>query len=152
MGMRTANAASPSGLVTPEASEAWRLIFDLGSVHRAHILASASEHDLSPPQLFLLRRLQPDQPTPMSELATFFGCDASNITGLVDRLEARGLIERRVPAHDRRVKQVVLTATGEALREQALERLHTPPDALLRLSRDEQRTLRDILRRALGPS
>jgi len=143
-------ASTPGATFSPEASEAWRLIFDLGSVHRAHILAAASEHDLSPPQLFLLRRLEPDQPTPMSELAAFFGCDASNITGLVDRLEARGLIERRVPAHDRRVKQVVLTAAGEGLREQALARLHTPPDALLHLSREDQRTLRDILRRALS--
>jgi DNA-binding MarR family transcriptional regulator len=134
---------------TPEATEAWRLIFELGTVHRAHVLAAAAEHDLSPPLLFLLRRLQPGIPAPMSELATFFGCDASNMTGLVDRLEKRGLLERRVPAHDRRVKQVVLTEEGERLRERALARLHTPPTALLRLSRSDQRTLRDILQRAL---
>ena len=118
-------------------------------MHRAHVLAAAAEHDLSPPQLFLLRRLEPGKPTPMSELAAFFGCDASNITGLVDRLETRGVLERRVPAHDRRVKQIVLTEAGERLREQALARLHDPPEALTRLSRSDQRTLRDILRRAL---
>ena len=146
--------ATTRSVVTGEtktaATEAWRLIFDLGTVHRAHVLAAAAEHDLSPPQLFLLRRLEPGRPTPMSELAAYFGCDASNITGLVDRLEARGILERRVPAHDRRVKQIVLTDAGEQLREQALMRLHEPPAALARLSLRDQRQLRDILARALG--
>ena len=144
------SVANTRGAAAPEAGEAWRLIFELGTVHRAHVLAAAADHDLSPPQLFLLRRLEPGKPTPMSELATFFGCDASNITGLVDRLETRGLLERRVPAHDRRVKQIVLTKAGERLREQALARLHDPPEALTRLSPRDQRSLRDILRRALG--
>src|SRR5258708_9190850 len=94
-----ANTSSESGL--SEAAEAWRLIFDLGGVHRAQVLAAAAEHDLSPPQLFLLRRLQPGQPTPMSELATFFGCDASNITRLVHRLEPPGIFARPLPAHAR---------------------------------------------------
>jgi DNA-binding MarR family transcriptional regulator len=146
---RSGRSDGEAARATPEAGEAWRLIFDLGTVHRAHVLAAAAEHDLSPPQLFLLRRLQPDRPAAMSELAAFFGCDASNITGLVDRLEARGVLERRVPPHDRRVKQVVLTESGRRLREQALARLHAPPAALTRLSPSDQRALRDILRRAL---
>jgi DNA-binding MarR family transcriptional regulator len=146
--MANTSPKSPSA----EAIEAWQLIFDLGSVHRAQIVAAAAEYDLSPPLLFLLRRLQPGEPTPMSELATFFGCDASNITGLVDRLEARGILERRIPAHDRRVKQIVLTEAGERLRDDALARLHTPPEELTRLPQDDLRTLRDILRRALAPS
>ncbi len=141
----------PATATTDAAAEAWRLIFDLGTVHRAHVLAAAAEHDLSPPQLFLLRRLEPGTPTPMSELAAFFGCDASNITGLVDRLEARGVLERRVPAHDRRVKQIVLTEAGEHVRALALARLHEPPAALERLSLRDQRELRDILTRALKP-
>jgi len=144
-----ANISTTAEDSTSPAAEAWRLIFDLGTVHRAHVLAAAAEHDLSPPQLFLLRRLEPGTPTPMNELAAFFGCDASNITGLVDRLEARGVLERRVPAHDRRVKQIVLTEAGERLREQALAQLHVAPAALTRLSPRDQRTLRDILRRAL---
>lgn len=132
-----------------EAAAAWRLIFDLGTVHRTQIVAAAAEYDLSPPLLFLLRRLEPGEPTPMSELATFFGCDASNITGLVDRLEARGLLERRIPTHDRRVKQVILTEAGTRLRADALERLHTPPEALTRLSREDLRSLIDILQRVV---
>src|ERR1700693_5035913 len=92
-------AAGSTFAVAPAAAEAWRLIFDLGTVHRAQVLAAAAEHDLSPPQLFLLRRLEPGKPTPMNELAAFLGCDASNVTGLVDRLETRGVLERRVPGH-----------------------------------------------------
>jgi DNA-binding MarR family transcriptional regulator len=134
---------------SPAAVDAWRLMFELAMRHRATMLAVAAKHELSPPQLFMLRRLQPGQPTPMSELAAFMGCDASNITGLVDRLEARGLVERRVPVHDRRVKQIVLTAAGERLRDEALQHLHLPPEELTRLSNADQRALRDILRRAL---
>src|SRR5262249_31449128 len=94
---------------TAGAAEAWRLIFVLGPVHRARVLAAAAEPALPPPQLFLLRRLQPDTPTPMSELATFFGCDASNITGLVDRLEPRGFLGRRVPAPVLPVEHILLS-------------------------------------------
>jgi MarR family transcriptional regulator, organic hydroperoxide resistance regulator len=136
--------------VASVAADAWRLMFELAMRHRATMLAVAAKHELSPPQLFMLRRLEPGQPTPMSELAAFMGCDASNITGLVDRLEARGLVERRVPLHDRRVKQIVLTAAGERLRDEALQHLHTAPDELTSLSGADQRALRDILRRALG--
>jgi len=130
--------------------EAWRLILDLASVHRGKVIATAAELDLSPPHLFMLRRLQPGEAMPMSELAAFLHCDASNVTGLVDRLEAKGLLERRTPPHDRRVKHVVLTEEGERLRAKVLRKLHAPPDAMKSLSAGDQLALRDILRRALG--
>ena len=40
----------------------------------------------------------------MSALAHALHCDNSNVTGIVDRLEAAGLVERRAAEHDRRVK------------------------------------------------
>ena len=52
----------------------------------------------------------------MSSLAGMLFCDASNVTGIVDRLEARGLIERRPAAQDRRVKLLALTPAGEQVR------------------------------------
>ena len=52
----------------------------------------------------------------MGRLARGLACDASNVTGIVDRLEARGLIERRPGASDRRVKVLVITREGERLR------------------------------------
>ncbi|MEU9126988.1 MarR family transcriptional regulator [Kitasatospora sp. NPDC048540] len=52
-------------------------------------------------------------PMPMRTLADLLACDASNVTGIVDRLEARGLVRREVAAADRRVKNVLLTEQGE---------------------------------------
>lgn len=49
------------------------------------------------------------------ELAAALGCDKTNVTGLVDRLERRALVRREVDAQDRRVTRVVLTEAGSAL-------------------------------------
>ena len=84
----------------------------------------------------------------MSELAGILGCDNSNVTGIVDRLEYRGLVERRPADHDRRVKLLALTGEGQELREALGDRLHAPPDELARLHPEDQRALRDILKRA----
>jgi DNA-binding MarR family transcriptional regulator len=67
------------------------------------------------------------------------------VTGLVDRLESRGLVRRRPSEQDRRVKVLDLTATGSRLRAQLLDRMTTPPTTLKRLSVSEQRTLVRIL-------
>lgn len=83
----------------------------------------------------------------MNELAAVLACDNSNVTGLVDRLEARGLVARRASPDDRRVKRVVLTAAGDLLRAQLLERLGNPPAGFECLTAAEQRQLRDLLRR-----
>lgn len=94
--------------------------------------------------------MQLTSPLPMSELATLLACDSSNVTGLVDRLEARGLVARRPSSEDRRVKHVVLTQAGRAMREQMLRQVGRPPEGLAKLSANEQRQLHDLLSRALG--
>jgi DNA-binding MarR family transcriptional regulator len=116
---------------------------------RRRFMALASEYELSPPQLGALKAMDPDQPLAMSQLAGILGCDNSNVTGIVDRLEYRGLVERRPADHDRRVKLLALTDEGRALRESLAERLHAPPAELAALSAADQRALRDILARAL---
>jgi MarR family transcriptional regulator, organic hydroperoxide resistance regulator len=130
-------------------SEAWGLMFELFQSHKPRFVALAQEFDLSPPQLGALRSLDPDEPRPMSELAGMLHCDASNITGIVDRLEDRGLVERRSAPHDRRVKMLALTPAGASLRERVAEQMSQPPAELAALSAADQRTLRDLLRRAL---
>ena len=86
----------------------------------------------------------------MSRLAEALACDASNVTGLVDRLEARGLVRRQPSAGDRRVKVLELTPAGVRLRSTVFERITRPPESLARLSADEQRMLVKILKRLLG--
>ena len=77
---------------------------ELFHASRRRFLAIASEFELSPPQVRALGVLDPDRPVPMSDLAEALHCDNSNVTGIVDRLEKRGLIERRASEHDRRVR------------------------------------------------
>jgi DNA-binding MarR family transcriptional regulator len=134
------------------ASEAWALMHELFHASRRRFLAVASEFDLSPPQVRALGVLDPERPVPMSELAEALHCDNSNVTGIVDRLEDRGLVERRSATHDRRVKMLAVTERGAEVREQLAERLEQAPGPLARLSPEDQRALRDIMRRALEQS
>ena len=77
-------------------AEAWELVLELFFSHRQpRVMAVAAEFDLAPMQMLALKHLEPGVELPMSALAEPLHCDASNVTGIVDRLEARGLIERR---------------------------------------------------------
>src|SRR3954463_11452167 len=131
------------------ASEAWALIAELFTSQRTRFLAIAGEFELAPAQLGALKALDPNEPVPMRELALALACDNSNVTGIVDRLEARGLVERRAAPHDRRVKMLVVTPAGADLRRQVKARMEEPPEHLKRLSAGEQEYLRDLLRKAM---
>jgi DNA-binding MarR family transcriptional regulator len=117
---------------------------------RRRFLQIASEEGLSPPQMGALMQLDPDRPAPMGGLAEILGCDSSNVTGIVDRLEARGLVERRPAEHDRRVKMLAVTEAGSEVRDRFRAGMAVPADALARLSDKDARALRDILERALA--
>jgi DNA-binding MarR family transcriptional regulator len=128
------------------ADEAWDLMSRILFAQRGRMLAIAGELDLHPQQLFALKHLE--EPTPMGALADRLHCDSSNVTGIVDRLEKRGLVERRSDGRDRRVKLLVLTEEGERVRSQVLARMSQPAPEIAALSAADQRALRDILRRA----
>ena len=116
---------------------------------RADLPTVASEFELSPAQCHVLHLIEPGRQVPMGRLAESLACDASNVTGLVDRLESRGLV-RRLPSHeDRRIKVLELTPEGLRLRSTVFERMTRPPDSLGRLSSAEQQALVKILKRLL---
>lgn len=131
------------------ASEAWSLVHELMGESRGHFLGVARRFDLSPPQLFALRALRADAPSPMGDLAELLHCDNSNITGIVDRLELRGLVERRPAAHDRRVKHLQITEEGVRIRDEIQAALDGGPNPFAVLAREDQVALRDLLRKAL---
>jgi MarR family transcriptional regulator, organic hydroperoxide resistance regulator len=131
------------------ACEAWQLLVKLFFTHRGGLPAVASEFDLSPAQCHVLHLIEPGRPVPMGRLAEALACDASNVTGLVDRLESRGLVRRQASAEDRRIKVLELSPAGERLRSVVLERMTKPPASLSRLSAAEQQALVRILRRLL---
>ena len=78
------------------------------------------------------------------------GCDTSNVTGIVDRLEARGLVERTACAHDRRVRMLRLTPRGAQMRARIVAKMNEPPEPIAGLPADDLAALCAILRRALG--
>ncbi len=103
---------------------------------------------LTPGHTKALLMIDPDRALPMGSLAQLFSCDASTVTWLVDRLEERGLVERRGLASDRRVKTVALTALGVKTKRKLEEELYEPPPELLALNR----ALLRELRRCLSPA
>src|ERR1700716_4051604 len=131
------------------ACDAWQLLVQLFFAQRANLPPVAAELKLSPAQCHVLHLIEPGRPIPMGQLAEPLACDASNVTGLVDRLESRGLVRRRPSAADRRVKGLDLTPTGSRLRRLLVDRMTTPPATLRRLSVREQRALVRMLTRLL---
>ena len=106
------------------------------------------ELGLAPMQAFALRNLDPDTPMAMSALADALHCDNSNITGIADRLEAAGLVERRTGERDRRVKTLALTAKGIEARQAVIDAMSQPPPPIAGLSEKDARSLLAVLRRA----
>src|SRR3981081_1475884 len=122
-------------------------VSELGRRLTAFLEEQISALELTVPQAMLLRSL--DGPLPMNQLASRLHCDASNVTGIVDRLEARGLVERRVKPGDRRIKEIALTPEGKRVRRRIAATTSSVP-GLSRLSRSDQRALGELLTRALA--
>lgn len=129
----------------PDACRVWQLLVKVFFAHRGHLPASGAAADLSPIQCHVLHLIEPERPLPMSRLADVLSCDASNVTGLVDRLETRGLVRRTPSAGDRRVKVLELTPAGTRLRGQLLRQLAGRSHPLSRLTPAQQRTLVALL-------
>jgi DNA-binding MarR family transcriptional regulator len=142
---RPATKRRDAGAQDP-AAEAWALLQRIFHAQRPNFMGVYREYDLVPPHWIALQALE--EPMPMGELAKVLVCDSSNVTWITDRLEDRGLVERRAAPHDRRVKLLVLTPEGRRVRQEIQARLSEPPPAVKELlSREEQRTLRNILGR-----
>ena len=135
-----------------DACRAWQLLVRFFFAQREHLPTSGSELELSRTQCHVLHLLEPGQALPMGRLAQTLACHASNITGLVDRLEARGLVRRRPAIDDRRVKVLELTPDGSRLRAQMLKRMTTSASPLAKLSPQQQRALVRILEALVADS
>jgi DNA-binding MarR family transcriptional regulator len=133
------------------ADQGWALLLQV-AFERVHAHFAAVVAELAPMQAKALHELDVEQPISMRELARRLGADPSNVTGLIDRLEARGLVERRPDPHDRRIKGLALTSAGAKLRQRLFARLYSAPRSLAELSQRDQRCLRDVLERILAAS
>ncbi|WP_432125858.1 MarR family winged helix-turn-helix transcriptional regulator [Streptomyces sp. bgisy082] len=110
---------------------------------------AAAEHALTGAQARVLGLLSLE-PLPMRRIAQKLKCEPSNITGIVDRLEARGLVERRPAPDDRRVKLAVPTDEGRTVARRLRESLDFAREPLGELTEVERALLRDLLKRMLG--
>src|ERR1700740_427245 len=129
------------GRPNEDVGRAWQLLVKFFFAQRDRLPSFGQAFELSPAQCHVLHLIEPDRPLPMGRLAETLGCDASNVTGLVDRLEARGLVQRRPSANDRRVKAIQLTPAGARVRGQLLRRMTGGTCPLSRLSSSDQRAL-----------
>jgi DNA-binding MarR family transcriptional regulator len=122
----------------------WKLLRDDAFASlRDDFTARVAECNLSMSQGKLVRELQ--QAQSQRELARRLHYDPSNINALADSLEARGLVERRPDASDRRFRLLALTPEGERLRTTLEANLAQPPSFLDRLTPAEQKQLLVLL-------
>ncbi len=128
--------------------EVVELIGDVVARFHADYEEAAAAHSLTGPQARLLSLLSLE-PLPMRKLAHKLKCEPSNVTGIVDRLESRGLAERRPDPADRRVKLAAATDEGRRVARDLREGLRFAREPLAGLSDQERRSLRDLLRRML---
>lgn len=89
-------------------------LLSLLSKYKANMYKLAEEHGLTVMQLHALRTISDGNNT-MGSIAQTMHCDASNVTGIIDRLLALKLVTRQESSQDRRVKTVELTSDGTAL-------------------------------------
>lgn len=112
---------------------------------------AAAEHSLTGAQARLLSLLSLE-PLPMRKLAQKLKCEPSNVTGIVDRLESRGLVERRPDPADRRVKLAAATEEGRRVARSLRESLRFAREPLAGLGEEERVVLRGLLQRMLRPA
>lgn len=106
------------------------------------------ELGLTPASARALLQLDPDRAVPTRTLASMLGCDPSNVTSFVDRLEKAGLVERQVDSDDRRVKTLAVTRAGREMLERMNDIRGTDAPPLQALTQAERTTLQELLDKA----
>ncbi|MET8878641.1 MarR family transcriptional regulator [Nocardia sp. NPDC004604] len=109
--------------------------------------AAATAHELTPLQVKAL--LAAEDPVPMRRIAARLHAEPSNVTTIIDRLESRGLVERRPNPGDRRIKLVAATPAGRAAAADLRTRMPFAADPLVRLTTEQRESLRKLLRLVL---
>jgi DNA-binding MarR family transcriptional regulator len=127
------------------AAEVWQRLFQFFMYTRPQRDRVLAELDLTPNDMRAMSALDTKQGRTMRSLADEWGCDASNATWIIDRLERFGFAQRRSKPGDRRVKLVVLTDRGAKILQRAIDKMWQLPPELLQLSRKELESLRKVL-------
>jgi DNA-binding MarR family transcriptional regulator len=125
--------------------EAYTLLKQVNSILEIFNRYDLRGEDLTVPQFAILNHATPDG-VPLSEISTRMLCDNSNLTGIVDRLISKGLVERRPDPQDRRVSLICLTQAGADKLRSIRPRYHASVSRRMHtLSMREVQQLRDLL-------
>src|ERR1700722_2724357 len=105
----------------------------------------AEKHNLTVMQMYTLCLLESDKSIPMNFLSGMLNCDASNVTGIVDKLFQNKFIKREENPDDRRAKMVTLTPKGVKLCEKiAISLASFQPETLSELTEEEKKQLLNL--------
>lgn len=105
-------SASPSSL-----SEFHASLLEFLMTAKQGLMNAAREYDLTVIQSMTIILVDLQKPKAMKDFQKIYACDASNVTGIVDGLEEKGLVVRGEDPHDRRVKTVLLTTEGQKIQQ-----------------------------------
>lgn len=130
---------------TPPALEAYSLLRQINSMLEIFNRYDLRGEGLTVPQFAILNHATPEG-VPLSEISARMLCDNSNLTGIVDRLLSKGLVERRPDPQDRRVSLICLTQAGAEKLRNIRPRHHASVSRRMdALSEHEVQQLRDLL-------
>jgi len=136
---------------TPES--VYLMLFQAMLIVKQGLIKLAEHRDLAMIQLYALMLLEEDRPLPMNEISCMLHCDASYVTGIIDKLLAVGLVVRNEKPEDRRVKMIELTEKGVACQKQALKEVTELELPGFNVLKNEQlEALRTILTIILEPT
>jgi DNA-binding MarR family transcriptional regulator len=145
----TSENASPAGQAEPDVDLPTGLV-RLARVVQDVFARASARHELTAAQARLLCVLA-EGPKAMGELAGILGVEKAAMTGLIDRIERRGLVQRTAVPGDRRACHVALTSSGEqralAVHEEVGKNLDALTSSLSATRRNEfGRVVLDITR------
>lgn len=145
---RSSAARAGSSASQARALKLWVVLSRAHAAVEAHARAHAAAHELTLPEFGILEVLYHKGRMLLGEVQRKILVSSGGITYLVDRLEARGLVERIENPADRRARFVSLTRQGEKLIQRIFqEHAQVLEQALAGLGAEEQESATDLLRR-----
>jgi len=129
--MMTPSLATQATLYPSESSRIMSVIIRLAEVLEKRLEESLEKVDLSVAKYSAIKHLAlAGEPLALSELASRMICVRSNITQLMGRLEADGLVQREEDPHDRRCVRATLTPLGRERQAVGAERVRQVQDEI----------------------
>lgn len=149
----TTEATSPERTPTrARALKLWVVLSRAREALAAHLHEDVARHDLTLTEFGILEVLYHKGPMLLGEVQRRILVSSGGVTYLIDRLEQKGLVERRACPEDRRARYAALTAEGDALIGQIFpEHAERIEELMSVLDEEDQETAIGLLRR-LGRS